>query len=137
MKNKYAKYKQVFDESLLGLFLSRLKIITLAHSLQLTSTELNYLESKDIMDHVLEAPSQNPIMFLNAMQTYFNLDYKREFLRLYRQDKYFILNKPQPVGRSDIALIKHSLETYWTLRDQAYFILARKVSYNSRLRAAR
>ena len=109
MKNKYAKYKQVFDESLLGLFLSRLKILTLAHSLNLSSTELNYLESKDIMDHVLETPSQNPIMFLNAMQTYFNLDFKREFIRLYRQDKYFILSKPQPVGRSDITSIKHSL----------------------------
>lgn len=33
MKNKYAKYKQVFDESLLGLFLNRLKILSLAHSL--------------------------------------------------------------------------------------------------------
>ena len=76
MKNKFAKYKQVFDETLLGLFLSRLKVMTLAHSLELTSTQLNYLESKDIIDHVLEMPSQNPILFLNAMQTYFNLDYK-------------------------------------------------------------
>lgn len=76
MKNKFAKYKQVFDETLLGLFLSRLKVMTLAHSLELTSTQLNYLESKDIIDHVLEMPSQNPILFLNAMQTYFNLDFK-------------------------------------------------------------
>ena len=36
MKNKFAKYKQVFDETLLGLFLSRLRIITLAHSLELS-----------------------------------------------------------------------------------------------------
>ena len=84
MKNKYAKYKQVFDECLLGLFLARLKILTLAHSLELTATQLNYLESKDIIDHVLEMPSQNPIMFLNSMQVYFNLDFKKEFTRLYR-----------------------------------------------------
>ena len=51
------------------------------------------------------------------MQTYFNLDFKKEFSRLYRQDKYFILNKPQPVGRSDITQIKHRVETYWTLKD--------------------
>ena len=57
MKNKFAKYKQVFDETLLGLFLSRLRIITLAHSLDLSETQLNYLESKEIMDHVLEMPS--------------------------------------------------------------------------------
>ena len=109
----------------------------MAHSLELSSTELNYLESKDIMDHVLETPSKNPIMFLNAMQTYFNLDYKKDFSRLYRQDKYFILNKPQPVGRSDITQIKHKVETYWTLKDQAYFILARKISFNQRMRASR
>ena len=41
----------------MGLFLSRLKILTLAHSLDLTSTQLNYLESKDIINHVLEMPS--------------------------------------------------------------------------------
>ena len=35
MKNKFSKYKQVFDEALLGLFLSRLKIICLAHRLEL------------------------------------------------------------------------------------------------------
>ena len=94
MKNKFAKYKQVFDESLLGLFLSRLKVLTLAHSLELTQTQLNYFESKDIIDHVLEMPSSNPIMFLNAISTYFNFEYRKEFTRLYRQDKYYILNKP-------------------------------------------
>ena len=47
-------------------------------------------------------------MFLNAMQTYFNLDYKKEFTRLYRQDKYYILNKPQPIGRSDITRINQN-----------------------------
>lgn len=57
MKNKFAKYKHVFNETLMGLFLSRLKILTLAHSLDLTSTQLNYLESKDIINHVLEMPS--------------------------------------------------------------------------------
>lgn len=94
MKNKFAKYKQVFDETLLGLFLSRLKVLSLSQQLELSQTQLNYLESKDIIEHVLELPSQNPIMFLNSVQTYFNLEFKSEFLRKYRQDKYFILNKP-------------------------------------------
>lgn len=137
MKNKFAKYKQVFDESLLGLFLSRLKIMTLAHSLDLTQSQLNYLESKDILDHVLEVPSQNPILFLNAINTYFNLDFKKEFTRLYRQDKYYVLSKPQPIGRSDIAKINFKVQTYFSLREHAYFILARKISYHSKLRASR
>jgi len=69
-------------------------------------------------------------MFLNAMQTYFNLDFKKEFTRLYRQDKYYILNKPQPIGRSDITRINQTVHTYFSLREQAYFILARKISHN-------
>jgi len=35
MKNKFAKYKQVFDEVLLGLFLSRMKVLSMAHTLEL------------------------------------------------------------------------------------------------------
>ena len=138
MKNKFAKYKQVFDETLLGLFLSRLRIITLAHSLELSQTQLNYLESKDIMDHVLEMPSQNPIMFLNSVESYFQIEFKQEFTRRFRQDKYFILNKPQPIGRSDITKINHRVVTYFSLREHAYFILARKIaSHAQRSKAAR
>ena len=36
MKNKFAKYKQVFDETLLGLFLSRLKVLSLSQQLELS-----------------------------------------------------------------------------------------------------
>ena len=128
MKNKFAKYKHIFNETLLGLFLSRLKILTLAHSLNLSGTQLNYLESKDIINHVLEMPSQNPILFLNSVQTYFNIEFKQDFARKFRQDKFFILNKPQPIGRSDITQINHKVDTYFSLRDHAYFILARKIS---------
>jgi len=128
MKNKYAKYKQVFEEVLLGLFLSRMKIVSLAHSLELTRTQLNYLESREIMDHVLENPSLNRILFLNSVQTYFGIEFKPEFCRRYRQDKYFVLNKPQPVGRQDIDKIEHRVQTYFSIRDHAYFILARKIS---------
>jgi|LakMenEpi03Aug12_release.lakeMendotaPanAssembly.Ray.scaffolds.fasta_scaffold454713_1 hypothetical protein len=71
MKNKFAKYKQVFDETLIGLFLSRLKIISLANSLELSVPELNYLQSKDILEHVVELPSRNPILYLNSVQAYF------------------------------------------------------------------
>jgi hypothetical protein len=71
MKNKFAKYKQVFDETLIGLFLSRLKIISLANSLELSVSELNYLQSKDILEHVVELPSRNPILYLNSVQAYF------------------------------------------------------------------
>ena len=109
----------------------------LAHSLNLSQAQLNYLESKDILDHVLEVPSQNPILFLNAINTYFSIDFKKEFTRLYRQDKYHVLSKPQPIGRSDITKINFKVKTYYSLREHAYFILARKISYNNRLRASR
>lgn len=51
------------------------------------------MESKDILDHVVELPSRNPILFLNSVQSYFDLSFKSEFLRHFRQDKYIVLNK--------------------------------------------
>lgn len=56
-------------------------------------------------------------MFLNSMQAYFNIEFKTEFTRKYRQDKFFILNKPQPIGRSDITAINHRVMTYFSLRE--------------------
>jgi len=50
LKNKFAKYKAVFDDTLLGLFLHRLKVLSLAFTLELPDQELNYLESKDLLD---------------------------------------------------------------------------------------
>jgi len=93
VKNKFAKYKLVFDETLLGLFLSRLKVLSLLSSLNLSPAEVNYIESKDVLDHIIELPSRNPILFLNSIQTYFGVQFKSEYLRLYRQDKYIVLNK--------------------------------------------
>mgnify|MGYP006950272810 CR=1 FL=1 len=50
LKNKFAKYRTVFDETLLAIFLHRLKVLSLAFTLCLPQPELNYLESKDILD---------------------------------------------------------------------------------------
>ena len=66
---------------------------------------MNYLESKDILDHIVEIPSRNPIMFLNSVQVYFGLTFKPEYLRQYRQDKYIVLNKNQPLAFNDIQRI--------------------------------
>ena len=130
IKRKFSKAKPVFDETLLGLFLSRLKVIGLAHSLELRKYELNYLESKDILEHIIEMPTRNPIMFLNSMQGYFNLHYSPEFVHMYRQDKYSVLARSIPLSKHDIAHINMSVSTCFTLKEHAYFILARKVSYN-------
>lgn len=50
LKNKFAKYKSVFDETLLAMFLHRLKVVSLAFTLEMPSQEMNYLESKDLLD---------------------------------------------------------------------------------------
>ena len=130
VKNKFAKYKQVFEETLLGLFLNRLRIISVLSTLELTQAEVNYLESKDILDHVVELPSRNPILFLNSVQSYFNMTFKSEFLRHYRQDKYIVLNKAQPLHFNEIRKLNMTIFTYFTMREQAYLILARKISFN-------
>jgi hypothetical protein len=57
----------VFDETLLGLFLSRMSILGILYSINLRREELIYLESKDILDDIVEAPYKNPILFINAV----------------------------------------------------------------------
>lgn len=84
LKNKFAKYKSTFDETLLGLFLHRLKVVQLALTLETEDMELNYLESRDILDQVLECPSICATFFLNSVQTYFNFQFTNDFCRNYR-----------------------------------------------------
>jgi hypothetical protein len=68
LRKKLHKYKEVFDESLLGLFLSRMSILGIVHSLNLKKEEYFYLESKDILEDIIDAPSRNPALFINAVQ---------------------------------------------------------------------
>lgn len=93
LKRKFTKYKQVFDETLLGLFLSRMSILGIVFSISLKKEEYIYLESKDILADIIEAPSRNPVLFVNAVQTYFNLELSQDFLRICRQDKHLMLSK--------------------------------------------
>lgn len=81
---KYLKQKPVFDETLLGLFLSRMSVMGVLYFLNLRREELIYFESKDILDDIIEAPSKNPILFINSVQTYFNIEFKPDFLRVCR-----------------------------------------------------
>lgn len=60
LKRKPQKNKSVFDETLLGLFLSRMKILGIVYSLNLSKEEFFYLESKDILEDIVDAPSKNP-----------------------------------------------------------------------------
>ena len=93
LKSKFAKYKQMFDETLISLFLHRSKSLYLAQMLELKACEVNYLESKDLLDHVLEAPSRCPTMFLNSVQSYFGFEFTWDFSRAYRQDNLLITLK--------------------------------------------
>jgi hypothetical protein len=67
LKRKFLKYKLVTDEALLGLFLSRMSVMGIVFDLGLKKEELIYFESKDILDDILKAPSQNPVLFINSV----------------------------------------------------------------------
>lgn len=77
-------------------------VLGILFSLNLKKEEFIYLESKDILDHIVEAPSKNPILFINAVQAYFKIDFKPDFLRTCRQDKFLLLSKSQPITVNDI-----------------------------------
>ena len=36
--------------------------------------EANYIKSKNILEDIISAPSQNPALYLNALQHYFDVD---------------------------------------------------------------
>jgi hypothetical protein len=74
----------VFDETLAGLFISRMSIMGILFSLNLSKEEIIYLESKDILENIIETPSKNPVLFINSVQTYFKIEFKQDFLRICR-----------------------------------------------------
>jgi hypothetical protein len=65
LKRKMHKYRHIFDEVILGLLLSRSEVLGLVSQINLKKEEYNYLESKDILEDILEAPSKNPTLFIN------------------------------------------------------------------------
>lgn len=81
LKRKVHKNKSAFEEILLSLFLSRTSILTLLPFISLKREENNYLESKDILEDIIEAPSRNPSLFVNSVSTYFKMEFNKDFLR--------------------------------------------------------
>jgi hypothetical protein len=93
LKRKMHKYRHIFDEAILGLLLSRSEMLGFISFINLKKEEYNYLESKDILEDILEAPSKNPALFINSISSYFNIEFSKEFLRILRQDKFAFLAK--------------------------------------------
>ena len=93
LKRKIHKNKNVFEETLLSLFLSRASILNLLPYINLKKEEINYFESKDILEDIIEAPSKNPSLFINSVSQYFKIDFTKDFLRQLRQDKLVFLAK--------------------------------------------
>ena len=76
LKRKFVKHKLVTEETLMGLFLSRMSVMGIVFDLNMKKEELIYLESKDILEDILKSPSLNPALFVNAVQEYFGINFK-------------------------------------------------------------
>ena len=63
----------------------------------------------------------------------------RNFIKKKFKKVNYILNKSKPMSVNDFkedgVLMK--VDTYWSIKEHAYFILARKIAFNSRLRKQR
>jgi hypothetical protein len=81
LKRKVHKNKSAFEEILLSLFMARTSILTLLPFISLKREENNYLESKDILEDIIEAPSRNPSLFINSVSAYFKMEFNKDFLR--------------------------------------------------------
>jgi len=117
LMRKYAKQKQVFDEMLTGLFLSRLALLPLAFQLNLCKEELIYLESREVLEDILESAYRNPV-----------LEFTAEFLRVCRQDKLLLLSRSQPVTTNDLKAVNLKPLSYYSIKELGFFILARSIT---------
>ena len=102
---------------MLGLFIHRLKIFPFVSALNLQPYELNYLESRDILDHVIESARLSPVLFMNTVQWCFNLQLNADYVRAYRQDCYRLLNRQQPLTCNDFKHIDLAVNQVMTLRE--------------------
>ena len=139
LRRKFSKQKHVFDETLIGLFLARLKVLPIVNAMTsagqvwkqkfFRDCELNYLESKQILEEIIAAPSQNPALFMSSIQTYFNVEIEHEFLRKCRQDKYLFLSKltSQPMVMNNLTSVNLRTHVYYTLKEYSYFMLANQM----------
>jgi len=128
LMRKYAKQKQVFDEMLTGLFLSRLALLPLAFQLNLCKEELIYLESREVLEDILESAYRNPVLFINSVQQYFAVEFTAEFLRVCRQDKLLLLSRSQPVTTNDLKAVNLKPLSYYSIKELGFFILARSIT---------
>lgn len=139
LRRKFSKQKHVFDETLIGLFLSRLKVLPIVNAIAsfgqaskqkyFRDCEINYLESKQILEEIIAAPSQNPALFMSSIQTYFNVEIEQEFLRKCRQDKYLFLSKltSQPMVMNNLTSVNLRAHVYYSLKEYSYFMLANQM----------
>lgn len=139
LRRKFSKQKHVFDETLIGLFLCRLKAIPIVSQMVelqknldaplISDWETNYVTGKSILDDVIAAPSQNPALFLNSIQAYFNIEIEQEFTRKSRQDKFLFLSQlnSSPMILRNMPHAHPKFSSYFSVREFAYFMLANQV----------
>ena len=132
IKKKINKHKEVFEETLTGLFLARMSVLGIVYSINLKTEEFFYLQSIDILVDIFESPYRNPALFLSSVQSYFHMDFKPELLRQVRSDKLQFLSKSQPLSKSDLKSVSFHVASFFSLREQAYFNLARQITNASK-----
>ena len=91
--------------------------------------ELNYIQSKSILDHIISAPSQNPALYMSSIQAYFDIDLDQEFMRKCRQDKYLFLSQlnQSPMVLNNVTSVNIKCHSYYTLKEFSYFMLANQI----------
>jgi len=68
-------------------------------------------------------------VYLNSLQTYFNVDIDSELLRQCRQDKYLFLNQlnQTPMSVDHLSSVNLRNHKAYDLREFSYFMLAQQI----------
>lgn len=104
-----------------------------------SESELAYIESKQILEDIIQVAAHNPALFMSTVSSYFNVEIENEFMRKCRQDKYLFLSKlnSEPMGMNNMPNVSLRCYNYYTLKEYSYFILATQIQKSEANQAQR
>jgi hypothetical protein len=108
---------------------SRMRIFDLIQSIQ-TPKEISKLMSCELINEIISLPLIEANLFLNFLQSHFNISLSHDMNKKLRNDKYFFQINPaiENVKASDISSINYQTTSYVTLKERAILFLIKQSS---------
>lgn len=112
--------------------MSRLAILGISSTLDLAKTDLDYLQSSEIISDCFNVPIQNPSLFIMTFSFVGKIELTFEMLRELWNDKHSFLCWNDLITYGEIEKAKLELHCPVSLRERVFFALAKEttISFN-------